>query len=380
VRTQLPRAFIAVAAVPLMLLAACGGSGSADAAAPSSPAAAADAQAAAERVAPSREQPTAITISEPLVQRPPTGKKVYWLEGNIPAIQALTPGFRAATSALGWELSVLTYDATDPQGPSAAMQQAVQGGADYIAVSGQTADILGQGLDAAKAANIPVIDMYSTDEARLAENGLYANVGGPEFSRVTARALTDFVVSDSGGDAKVLFVNIPDFAILRIVAEAVSAGYGDNCAACELNTLDVSTQDVAASNAASAIVSRLQADPSIDYVHVAIGDLATGLPEALESAGLADRVKIVGSGPNQEQVQSLIDGKSAAYTVFGRPESAWMAVDVMARLAVGMEIDPQEHVQIPVWLLTPDTVPTPAQDYPGTAGHAEQFTKLWLLT
>jgi ABC-type sugar transport system substrate-binding protein len=188
------------------------------------------------------------------------------------------------------------------------------------------------------------------------------------------------VISDSGGDAKVLFVNIPDFAILRIVADAVSTGYGSNCAACELITLDMSTQDVAASNAASAIVSRLQADPGIDYVHVAIGDLATGLPESLESAGLADRVKIVGSGPNQEQVQSLIDGKSAAYTVFGRPESAWMAVDVMARLSVGMDVDPREHVQIPVWLLTPETVPTPAQDYPGTAGHADQFTKFWQLS
>jgi hypothetical protein len=35
------------------------------------------------------------------------------------------------------------------------------------------------------------------------------------------------------------------------------------------------------------------------------------------------------------------------------------------------------HVLFPVWLLTPDTVPTPAQDYPGTAGHPAQFTQPW---
>ncbi len=138
---------------------------------------------------------------------------------------------------------------------------------------------------------------------------------------------------------------------------------------------------MAASNAASTIVSRLQADPGIDYVHVAIGDLATGLPESLESAGLADRVKIVGSGPNQEQVQSLIDGKSAAYTVFGRPESAWMAVDVMARLSVGhgrRSAGARPDPGVAADARRP--CPTPAQDYSGTAGHAEQFTKLWQLS
>jgi ABC-type sugar transport system substrate-binding protein len=379
-RNQLRRALVAVAAVPLMLLAACAGGGSADAAAPGSATAAADAQAANERLAPYREQPTAITVTEPLTQKPPTGKKVYWLEGNIQSILPLTGGFREATAALGWQLTVLTYDPTGPQGPGAAMLQAVQGGADYIAVSGQTADILGPALDAAKAAGIPVIDLFSTDEAKGAENGIYVNIGSQEFSKRSSSVLKDFVVNDSGGDGKVLFVNVPDFAILRIIAEEVAQGYPRDCPGCELSTLDISTQEMAAGGAASAIVSRLQADPGIEYVQVSIGDLATGLPEALESAGLADKVKIVGSVPNQEQLQSLIDKKAAAYTVFGRPEAAWMAVDAMTRLSVGMDVDPQEHVFVPLWLLNPANVPTPAQDYAGTAGHADQFKKLWLLS
>ena len=83
---------------------------------------------------------------------------MYWLEGNIQSILPITTGFEAATEALGWDLTTLSYDPSDPQGPSSAMQQAVDGGADYIAVSGQTIDILGTALDAAKAAGIPVID------------------------------------------------------------------------------------------------------------------------------------------------------------------------------------------------------------------------------
>ena len=69
---------------------------------------------------------------------------MYWLEGNIQSILPITSGFEGATDALGWDLTTLSYDPTDPQGPSAAMQQAVDGGADYIAVSGQTTDTLGR--------------------------------------------------------------------------------------------------------------------------------------------------------------------------------------------------------------------------------------------
>ena len=65
------------------------------------------------------------------------------------------PASRPPPRPLGWDLTTLSYDPSDPQGPSAAMQQAVDGGADYIAVSGQTVDILGQALDAAKSAGDP---------------------------------------------------------------------------------------------------------------------------------------------------------------------------------------------------------------------------------
>jgi ABC-type sugar transport system substrate-binding protein len=372
------RVLAALAAGGLLLATACGTPAPAAAVAPAGDTSAVLAT-AAENLAPYLTQPTAITIDQPLTQRPPTGKKVYWLEGNIQSILPLTGGFTDATAALGWQLTVLTYDPTDPQGPGAAMQQAVAADADYIAVSGQTAAVLGAALDAAKAAGIPVIELFSTDEVSGPTNGIYANIGSPEFSKRSVDVLADFVIGDSAGDANVLFVNVPDFAILRIIGDEVTRVYQQECLTCALTPLDVSTSDMAAGNVASTVVSRLQADPAIDYVQVAIGDLATGLPEALASAGLADRVKIVGSVPNQEQLQSLIDGTSAAYTVFGRPEAGWQAVDAMARLSVGMDPAPADHVFLPLWLLTPQTVPTPAQDYAGTTGHDTQFRTLWQL-
>lgn len=373
------RRVLAAIAAPLLLLAACG----APAAEPATPASgtATTATAAASRdLAPFLTRPTSIAVDQPFTQRPPAGKRVYWLEGNIQSILPLTGGFTQAAAVLGWQLTTLTYDPADPQGPASAMQQAVAAKADYIVVSGQTVAVLGTALDAAKAAKIPVVELFSTDDVGGAANGIYANIGSVEFSKRSTGVVADFVIGDSGGHGHVLFVNVPDFAILRQVGNATAQAYQQGCPACAFTVLPVSTSDMAAGNSTSAIVSRLQADPSIDYVQLAIGDLATGLPEALAAAGLTDRVKIVGSVPNKEQIQSLIDKTAAAYVVFGRPEAAWQAMDALARMSVGTDAGAAQHVQVPLWLLTPGTVPSPAQDYSGTEGYEAQYSKLWLVS
>jgi ABC-type sugar transport system substrate-binding protein len=333
--------------------------------------------AAKSRVEQYLEAPTSIGITTPLKGVPPKGKKVYWLEGNIQSILPITGGFKEATQALGWNLTVVTYDPADPQGPSAAMRQAVDAGADYIAISGQSTDILGQALDAAKAKNIPVIDMYSTDDVGGNANDIYANVGGTAFSQRSATLLSDWIIADSGGQANVLFVNVPDFKILQIVGDAVGNDFKSACPKCTVKPLNVSIGDMTGGTVASQVVSALQSNSTIDYVYVSIGDLATGLPQALDAAGLGGKVKIVGGVPNTEQVQSLIDGKAAAYTPLGRPESAWAATDVMARLSVGMDPDAAGHALLPSVIWTPNNVPKPAQDYQGSENYQAQFKALW---
>jgi len=334
------------------------------------------ATAAEERLAPYLEPADSIGIEEPLSGEMPEGLKVYWLEGNIQSILPITQGFEEATEDAGWDLTTLTYDPADPQGPGSAMQQAVEGGADYIAVSGQTIDILGPALDAAKSAGIPVIDMYSTDEVGGEENGIYANIGGPGYSEASFPVLADYVINDSGGDAKVLFVNVPDFQILQTVADATLGQFESECPECDVESLDVTIADLTSGSVSSQVVSSLQSNPDIEYVFVAIGDLATGLPEALSSGG-AENVKLLGGVPNPEQLQSLADGTSVAWIPLPRPMSAWAAVDAMARIELGEEIDQEQHEVLPIEVKTQDNIETPVEEYEGPEGYQDQFNQLW---
>ena len=343
---------------------------------PSDPASAATA--AAARVAPFLQPATSIGIDAPVEGDIPTDVNVYWLEGNIESILPITTGFEGATDALGWNLTTLSYDPSDPQGPSAAMQQAIDGGADYIAVSGQTTDTLGQALDAAKSAGVPVVELYSTDEIGGEDNGIYANIGSPAYSQASYPLLADLVISDSGGQGKVLVVSVPDFAILNVATDSIKAAFEQGCPDCSLQSLDLSITDLTGGTVSSQIVSALQSDPDIGYVYVTFGDLATGLPEALSSAGL-DGVKLLGHVPNPEQLQSLADGTSFAWIPLPRPESGWAAVDAMDRLAAGQEIDQAQHEVLPIEVWTQDNVPTPVVEFEGPAGYQDQFKALWGL-
>lgn len=386
-RRPMWRGVLSVAACLMLLLAACGGDDddggttggdqAAEEGGEGGGSAEESAQAAEERLAPFLEPATEIQIDEPLSEPPPDGISVYWLEGNIQSILPLTEGFEDATDALGWDLTTVTYDPADPQGPSAAMQQAIDADADYIAVSGQTVDILGAALDAAKAAEIPVVEISSTDEVGGEENGIYANVLGPGSSEASFPVVADYVIADSGGDAKVLFVNIPDFAILQTVADATNGRFEEECPDCEVTPLDVTINDLTSGAVGSQVVSALQSNPDIEYVFLAIGDLASGLPDVLAGAGVAEQVKVVGGVPNPEQIQSLIDGTSHAWIPLPRAGAAWTAVDAMARHSVGMEIDPESHEILPIELWTQDNVPTPAAEYEGPQDYQQQFTELW---
>jgi ribose transport system substrate-binding protein len=242
-------------------------------------------------------------------------------------------------------------------------------------VSGQTTDILGAGLEAAMAAGIPVIDMYSTDEIGGESNGIYANVGSSASSEASYPRLVDLIIADSGGDANVLVVSIPDFAILNVATDAIDAQFSSECPDCTVESLDVTIPDLTSGNVNSQIVSAIQTNPDIEYVFVVIGDLATGLPEALASAGMDD-VKIIGNVPNAEQLQSLADGTSFAWLPLPRAESAWAAVDSMVRLAAGQEVSPNHEV-LPIVIWTTETVQSPNEEYEGPEGYQDQFKALW---
>jgi len=327
------------------------------------------------RIQPLLDPVTKIPVTEKLKAVPAKGKKLYWLEGNIQSIAPITSGFQAATKAVGWDLTTLTYDPSDPQGVNSAMQQAVDAGANFIAVSGQPISAFETALAAAKAKSIPVFAMFGENEADP-DKGVVAVVGGLNTTASNAQNLADYMISDSKGAGKFLLVNLPDFTILQYAEKQTTDWLDKNCTTCKYDKLETTIADLTGGNVPGQVVSYLQAHTDITNVNLAIGDLATGLPEALKAAGLSDKVHVNGGVPNVQQMQSLLDKTSSAWKALPRVSAAWNMVDAMARYDQKMDTTVDEVVAAAP-IFTQDNAPSPAVDYAGVPGYEDQWKALW---
>ena len=265
----------------------------------------------------------------------PEKHTIAWMECDVPTCSAyLTPGFKAATEALGWDLQIFPMKSADP-GPG--IQAAIDAGPDYIAMTGVVAAQFQPQVDAAKAAGIPLLSCFGTD-APSADLGIYMQCGDHNFVEKTGPLMADWAIVDSEGAANVLIVNIPDFPVLVVETDAYKAQMEQNCSSCKYTELNVTLDDLIQGKVPAAVASALQADPSINYVFASFGDLPGGVTAALDAAGLLDGVTVYGQDFSTIDLEEIVAGTQGAWSADPKGYAAWLMVDAAARLSLGMEL------------------------------------------
>lgn len=324
--------------------------------------------------------PDKIGPTIPLKGKPPK-KKVAWLECEQPSCAAITPGFKAATAALGWDLIVIPAK-SGAQGP--AIQAALDQGADYIAHTGSPLATAETEMAAAKKAGVPYASCYSTDKPDFANNDLLIQCGDASAVAVTGAMVSNWAVVDSKGKANVLIVNIPDFPVLVAEADSSKAAYKDNCPACAVQELDVTIAQLIAGEVPAAVASAIQANTSINYIQFTFGDLPAGVADTLKESKLLEGRKIIGVDfSTQIGLPEIIAGRHQAWAANPKPYSAWLMVDAFARHSLGMD-NPEERANaaLPSFIVSDAKAAKAILDlgdsgWPGPATMADQFKKLW---
>ena len=329
-------------------------------------------------LAPYLEPATEINPNIPLEQTPPEGKVVAWLQCEV-TCAAFDPGFEQATQLLGWELEIIGVNSFDP---APGFQQALDLGADYIAITGSPPALYQDQLDAAAEAGIPVMSCYEITEPLQEENNIWTQCGDADNVRTVGRVLSNKIIVDSGGTAHELMVNVPDFPVLIAEREGAESAYADNCPDnCQFTELAVTLDQLGAGEVPGAVVSALQNDPSITHVRFAFDALATGVTSVLAEADLLDSVTVVGVDVNGAGLQEIIDGTMAYWTTNPVIYASFLMVDAMARHSIGQD-NPQERENaiLPAYFVdTPEKAQEIIEfgDWPGPEGQAEQFAALW---
>ncbi len=321
-------------------------------------------------------EPTKIGPTIPL-DSVPEPKTVAWLECSLPSCAAIGVGFKNATEALGWNLEVVSWT-TDA---AAAFQQAIDLGVDYVAVTGTAPELIQDQIDAAAAAGIGFFSCFDTADPGGEANNIWTQCGDDDAVVRAGTILANQIIVDSGGDANVLMVNIPDFAVLVSEREGSEAAYAENCPDCTFNELALTLDQLLAGEVPGAIVSALQADPDVEYVHMAFDGLAGGVSATLAEADLLEGRKLVGVDYSGAVLQEIVDGTHQFWTTNPKEYSAWIMVDGMARHSIGQEnTEERANALLPTFVVsTPEQAePLIASDgWPGPDGMAEQFATLW---
>jgi ribose transport system substrate-binding protein len=318
-----------------------------------------------------------IGVKKPLTKKP--DKKVFaWLECELASCTYITPGIKAATTALGWDLKVVSSKSGDP-GP--AFQQAIDAGANYIASTGEAGALYKEQAAAAKAKGIVMLSCYDASTPPSAASNILTQCGDAVFVEKTGPLMADWAVADSNGKANVLIVNIPDFSVLVSEEKAYKTELSKNCPTCTVDTLNVTIQDLIGGKVPAAVASKLQANSKINYVFNTFGDLPGGLTAALKSAGLADKVKVYGQDFSKFDLDEIAAGTMGAWSADPKGYAGWLMVDAAARLAVGMPLDEERAAAaLPTFVVQDAKTAKEISDAGGDwnpPGMDAAFKKLW---
>lgn len=374
---------IAGAAI-LALVAACsssgssGGGGGLASATSASGSGNTQVQAAIDRTKAASTRPTSIVGLTPLSKKPPAGKKIIFLECSTNQVcKTIGDGDEQAAKLLGWSISRISYDNSNPESVINAMNQAVTQKPDAIVITGVASSVYQPALANAKAAGIPVVTGSTQDDVGgMTGNGIIGLAGSPTSYIRASKTVVDWMIADSQGKAKVLFVTADAFPAIKAEVAADVDYLKASCSTCTEKVLRQSAADVG-TNTPNNVVSALQADPSINYVYFGFGDLSRGAAPALQNAGI--KAKIVGFAPVEENFQRLQDGEEYAWAGWSGLLIGWAQEDVLARYFTGGDMSVAKDEQLTATLYTKDS-PAPNTSPIFPANYQDLYGKAWMLS
>ncbi|KRC51637.1 hypothetical protein ASE16_00630 [Leifsonia sp. Root227] len=365
-------------AVAALALAGCSAD---DAAAPSSSSAAGSSD-LAKAVAAAEALPTSYPIPADPISGVSAlkGKTVYYIPITQQAPQFTVTG-TALKKALGTVgITVQTCDGKGtPTDIGACIGQAQGAGAAGIILDAIPYELAANGLDAARAAGIPVIvsDQGPTDDKYPADATLaYLPAPAP----ATDTALLQWIAKDSGGKANILINQDADGPWPAAYMKTALAQLKKDCPDCKTTINQVSSANFA--QVAPSTSAALLADPSIDYVFTDFAQFLQPTQGGIQSAGVADTVKVVSGAAVLGTYQAVKAGQLAAAAGQAASFQGWQAGDIILRLITKTKVG---DYAIPTRLFSPtniDSVTLTAAaeasgEWFGPTTFPADFKKLW---
>jgi ribose transport system substrate-binding protein len=378
--------FVLAALVGLAaLISACGSSGggsssSSSGTATTEPAsseggeaAGSDVQAEAAKLVEEAETvPAKVPESVPLENPPPKGKTLAWLSSGDATSETYAGPIKEATEALGWNFKEFRGGFA-PEDITNAMNEVVASKPDAFMAISTPYSILKPYFEQFKSENVPVVMCC---EVNVPKDPLVKMILDSSHAEGAGKKSADWIIAEGGEQESVAYLTTKDFEILNYFGAGFENELKRLDPSVEYGEIEVSAADIGKPTIGTTVVSYLRAHPNVKYVGVGFGLLATGLPAALQAAGLND-VKLVALIASPESLEAIRKGnENWGAAVETGPEWGIWGVSVLIRAMNGEKIG--NETQYPEPLLTEKNIPPPGEAYPVVIPDAlEQYEKLW---
>ena len=359
----------AVSVVALLLVASACGSDSE--ATESAPVDTAGLEAAEATVAEAAVRPTAIPVTTPIDKPIPSGKKITFVSCGVEACAIQGPILAEGAATLGWTVEQVATDGS-PEKVQGAIDAAIRNGSDAVILNAADRDAYAKQIADAEEAGVQFVTCCSL---ATAGDGLLYNTATNKQNGPIGDYLAAEIVTDSGGAAHALYVNISAFEILAQVGQTFEAGMDKYCSSCSVDSIDIPLTSLG-KDAPDRIISYLRSHPDVNYVALSVSDaLGAGLPAALKAAGLADKVTIVGQGGGSQNFADLETGAISALVPADLYSYDYLMLDALARHWAGV---PLVDAGPPYWLVKKDTAPEDTSTvFPVVEDYEAQWKTLW---
>lgn len=321
------------------------------------------------------KQPTSLPSGlEPLSQAPKPGGTIIKMTLNgLPSDQSVYSAIQQAAKAIGWTAKQISWDGT-VEDLNSKIIQAVSEHPSIITISSQPTASLQQAFAAAKQAGV-VINMEAADVPPTGYPGYSSTELTNASFDTMSQVIASWIENDSQCSAHVAIVTLQGIAAQLYSAKKIKDDLAADCPDCKSTTYEVSPSDIGSPKITNQITSALQADPSIKYVALSLGNLSDGLAASLNQAGLTG-VKIVGQVPDPASIAALHDGSNSMWMNLSLPLDGYM--ETYAGL---LAMDKQAAVTVndfPLSMLTTDNVPSGSGDAPTfPTNYPDLFKQLW---
>jgi ribose transport system substrate-binding protein len=310
------------------------------------------------------------------------GKSVYVVACGLSAEACAQPAksVQEAAKTLDWKVTIVDGKFS-PAGYDAGIRQAIAAKADGIIVVAIDCSNAKGALQAAKAANIPVVGVYAYDcsDPMVGGQSLFSatiDSNGPpdKWALDNAKLRAQYAVAASDGKAKAISLDQPEF----LVAKYWTKGFADEfkkCADCELvASVPFTASDLGSGNAPQKLATVLLQHPDADTLFVTSDALLQAVLPAIRRSTNKNLRIIANEGFSATQ-QLIREGTVEAAVGIYSPWMGWSGADAMNRVFAGDTDIPNEGLGY--HLITKDNVPPAGQVWKPTLDYETAFKDIW---